>query len=594
VDEDRLVALLEHARDASRASDGWDRFAGALAAELGAERPFAIYAPCGGMLAVEAQVGLTEVVDLVPARHAFPGAATALPFGDAAAPTLLVVAGERRLGEEDAATLARSLARVDTAALSSGVDEREASTAIGLSRTMLRVAQLPDPDRMLDLVARTVAHRLGLRAITAFLGVGADAMRASVTWLQSADQPAVREPVIAEALADAAAWSPGQVAWEGATAVVLPLREGSSLLGVLVGVSHHEVPAEALAEADLLVCHAATAVATVERYRDVVAASLTDSLTGLPNHRRFHEDAAVMLDACRAGGGSFSLVVADIDDFKDLNDRRGHLVGDDVLRRVGGLTVRGIRLDDRAYRIGGEEFAVLLPGTSPANARTVCRRLQRALAELDLDGWRLTQSMGIATYPGDGDSVDALLASADAAVHEAKRLGKDRITLAHDRLLARRSSGASMARRGRRSFEQMRHLQALTVGLSAARSTGPVAEAVLGELAEVLPADGTTVVIGSLVRSAGDVAGPLVQSLADQAIRERRSLLVDDLAGDEECGVVSALAAPLVADQRIIGAIVVASRRAARFDRDDQRLLEVVGHLAGLAAANVAALDAAA
>ena len=151
-----------------------------------------------------------------------------------------------------------------------------------------------------------------------------------------------------------------------------------------------------------------------------------------------------------------------------------------------------------------------------------------------------------------------------------------------------------MARRGRRSFEQMRHLQALTVALSAARSTGPVAEAVLGELAEALPADATTVVIGSLVRSAGDAGGPLLQRLAEQAIRERRSLLVDDLAGGVEGGVVSALAAPLVADQRVVGAIVVASRRAARFDRDDQRLLEVVGHLAGLAAANVVALDVAA
>ena len=195
-------------------------------------------------------------------------------------------------------------------------------------------------------------------------------------------------------------------------------------------------------------------------------ASLTDGLTGLPNHRRFHEDGAALIEACKVSGERFALVICDLDDFKDLNDRRGHVAGDDALRLVAGLLANGLRPDDRGFRLGGEEFGLLLPATTKSNARTVCRRLQRSLANVDLDGWRLTQSMGISSFPEDGETIRDLYAAADAALYEAKRLGKDRITLADEKLLARRTQGLSMAVRGRRSFEQMRHLQALASALA--------------------------------------------------------------------------------------------------------------------------------
>jgi len=326
--------------------------------------------------------------------------------------------------------------------------------------------------------------------------------------------------------------------------------------------------------------------------------SLTDALTGLPNHRRFHEDGASLIDASRSSGQGFSLVIADLDDFKDLNDRRGHVAGDDALRLVATLFARGVRPDDRAYRVGGEEFALLLPATPKSNARTVCRRLQRALAANDLDGWKLTCSLGIAQFPDDGETIRDLLAAADAALYEAKRLGKDRITLADEALSARRTQGESMAVRGRRSFEQMRHLQVLAATLSGARTMDAVGEAVLAELAQALPHDASALYLledGALQLRAdrGPVqeVGAALQAYAARAVADRRAFLVDDgRAEHEELSAVplhGIVAAPLVAGDRAVGAIVTAARIRSRYDRDDQRLLEVIATVAGLAYANL-------
>ena len=292
------------------------------------------------------------------------------------------------------------------------------------------------------------------------------------------------------------------------------------------------------------------------------------------------------LVAARPAG--FALVLADIDDFKELNDTRGHVAGDDALREVGVLLRRGMRPADSVFRIGGEEFALLLPETTKANARTVCRRLQRSLAGIDLDGWRLTLSFGVASWPGDGSDLRDLLQAADAALYEAKRLGKDRITFADERLIARRSP--TMSARTRRSFEQMRHLQTLSRTLSAAQRPADVARALLRVLRETLPHD-RAAVWALRGRGAGGGADRLLGHAPARApwpsCGRRRSR---SCAAARRCSWTRPARRcwPRRSWARTRPSAPSCWRATARrrFDRDDVRLLEVMAHVAGLAFQN--------
>jgi diguanylate cyclase (GGDEF)-like protein len=315
-------------------------------------------------------------------------------------------------------------------------------------------------------------------------------------------------------------------------------------------------------------------------------AAVTDGLTGLWNHRRFHETSLALLEA--APEMEFALVLADLDDFKELNDRRGHVEGDDALRAVAGVLRRGMRPGDSVFRLGGEEFALLLPSTSRPNARTVCRRLQRTLETLDLGGWRLTLSFGVARSPDDGSDLRTLMQAADAALYEAKRLGKDRITMASERLVARRSP--TMKARTRRGFEQMRQLEALVARLGSARTPRAVTRELLAGLREVVP--GEVAVVWSLEGDAltdhplaGSVENPVIErslrQLAAEALADGRTRLRDD-----EPGAVpsSALAAPLGSPP--LAMLALAAHEDSPFDRDDLRLVEVAARVSGLALAN--------
>jgi diguanylate cyclase (GGDEF)-like protein/putative nucleotidyltransferase with HDIG domain len=150
-----------------------------------------------------------------------------------------------------------------------------------------------------------------------------------------------------------------------------------------------------------------------------------DSLTGLLGHRVFHE----VLEQQTGQGAPFSIVLVDIDDFKQINDLYGHQTGEDALRLVADALRRAVRGEDNVFRVGGEEFCVVLPGLSHGDAVQVAERLRRGVGEI-VSALPVTVSVGVASYPTRGLHRDELLTKADEALYASKRAGKNRVTVA--------------------------------------------------------------------------------------------------------------------------------------------------------------------
>jgi diguanylate cyclase (GGDEF)-like protein len=158
--------------------------------------------------------------------------------------------------------------------------------------------------------------------------------------------------------------------------------------------------------------------------------SSIDSLTGL--YTRTFFSAAVEQEISRSvrTGRGFGLIVADVDELKEINDRFGHPAGDSVLKGVAKAIEMSIRRIDLAARYGGDEFVALLPETDPTGAWVVAEKLRLNVAELKISGYGSgsTVSVGAATFPTDGSSADALLLAADRAMYQSKRGGKNSVT----------------------------------------------------------------------------------------------------------------------------------------------------------------------
>ena len=159
-------------------------------------------------------------------------------------------------------------------------------------------------------------------------------------------------------------------------------------------------------------------------------AARTDPLTGLLNRRGFHRLMEVELERSKRTNRAFSLLVGDCDFFKLVNDRFGHQVGDRTLQRVAALLQASKRRIDAVARIGGEEFALILPETDQHEAYMLSERLRSRFAEeFASDAVPLTMSFGVAAFPAHGESLDRLLRAADEALYAAKALGRDRTVL---------------------------------------------------------------------------------------------------------------------------------------------------------------------
>jgi diguanylate cyclase (GGDEF)-like protein len=156
--------------------------------------------------------------------------------------------------------------------------------------------------------------------------------------------------------------------------------------------------------------------------------SRSDYLTGVINQRGFYE--ALGRERERASRLKLPLTLAyiDLDDFKQINDRFDHNVGDEVLATVGYTLRTSIRNTDLAGRLGGDEFCVLLPHTDAEGARTVLDKVHKTLSELMIaSGWPVTVSMGAVTFLQTEKSAEEMLRTADATMYSAKQKGKNRI-----------------------------------------------------------------------------------------------------------------------------------------------------------------------
>ncbi|WP_143086052.1 sensor domain-containing diguanylate cyclase [Formivibrio citricus] len=199
-------------------------------------------------------------------------------------------------------------------------------------------------------------------------------------------------------------------------------------------------------------CSAVVVVATDITERKKIEKELerlarTDSLTGLANRRHFLELAELELSRMARYGGCLSVLMMDIDHFKHINDNHGHKAGDMVLQKMGQSCREALRDIDLVGRMGGEEFAILLPQTDGAQAQEVAERLRRTIsaARIALNSGEVlcvTVSLGVATLTAGAVSMDTLLNQADKALYQAKHEGRNRVCVFHPEVPGDASLGA--------------------------------------------------------------------------------------------------------------------------------------------------------
>ena len=226
-------------------------------------------------------------------------------------------------------------------------------------------------------------------------------------------------------------WLAGVMRQQGSVAVVVaPIVAHERFYGVLTA-SVVDRPGRLRPTLDLmdrLAGVAATSATAFDNARLIEAMALqaaTDNLTGLLGHRAFHD---ALGDAVGAAGEQFTLATIDIDDFKLVNDSHGHPAGDKALCGVADSLRSAVRDGDEVFRVGGEEFAVLMPGLTSADALPVAERLREAVAATEFE-MPLRISIGLASWPHDAADRDELVRRADEALYTAKRSGKDRTVL---------------------------------------------------------------------------------------------------------------------------------------------------------------------
>ena len=224
--------------------------------------------------------------------------------------------------------------------------------------------------------------------------------------------------------------------------IVVPLVYGSAAMGSLVIASRRPrvFSPSKIDMLGVLANQIAVSLENARMYQTMESMATTDALTGLKNRRVFQERLGELLRRADRHGGPVTLLLCDIDHFKKINDTYGHLIGDQVLRRVAQVVQAQVRTIDVAARYGGEEFVVILDSTDQAGGRLLAERIRQEVQKLvlqsDKGAFSCTLSLGVATFPDDVPSAAAeprlIIESADQALYAAKKNGRNQSVTARE------------------------------------------------------------------------------------------------------------------------------------------------------------------
>src|SRR5438445_724037 len=336
----------------------------------------------------------------------------------------------------------------------------------------------------------------------------------------------------------------------------------------------------------------------------------TDSLTGLYNHRYFHERLRAELTRASRTRDSVAVLMLDIDDFKKVNDIYGHGVGDQVLRELAEQLNAAVRGSDLVCRLGGEEFGVVMGSCGTEDAVALANRLTERLKELEFGpAGKITVSVGAAEGPSDASNPRELIACAEAAMMTAKARGKDLIVL-FDESTYERPDTTSVANSRVRSIAHLKMLQSLAGKLNRLNDVREIGTAIADELRglidyhncrvsivegdEIVPIAFRGVLSSRGGREVEIPRSKVGEGITGHAAEEGTSLLIGNALDCDYAVLIpgtepleeSLLAVPLCYGSRVIGVIVISKLGVDQFDEDDVRLLEVLGGHAAVALEN--------
>lgn len=220
--------------------------------------------------------------------------------------------------------------------------------------------------------------------------------------------------------------------------IIVPLKAKDKVIGVIFAdniYSQKPITKEDIKILTMFANHAGLAIENSKLYHQALHLSYTDSLTGIYNHGRFQYLLEEKLKEAEENNQPLSLIMIDIDNFKNYNDRLGHPAGDEVIKKIAEIIKNSCRKQDIPARYGGEEFALILPNTNKEEARIIGERIRKKIADYPFKDKEtqpqgaITVSVGIATFPEDAEDKKELIQKADLALFTAKNKGKNQVVV---------------------------------------------------------------------------------------------------------------------------------------------------------------------